>query len=155
MFDTSLHRRLREDSVSRPQAITSSRSVERQRRAVLVVAHACEIVSGIDLPRSAEEELLEGLHRPGSQRMTDTAKGDSRTKWLRAGDGDEREVVREDPRPVGHEVIPREGDVSVSAGDHLRKIAMHDPEAAWETRHLRGEECVGPGCPEQRVGGGP
>ena len=116
IFDASLHRRLREHSVSRPQAAPPSPSVERQRRAVLGVAHACEIVSGIDVPRPAEEELLEGLHRPGSQRMTDTAKGDSRTKWLRAGDGDEREVVREDPRPVGHEVIPRECGVPRKRG---------------------------------------
>src|SRR5215510_7190850 len=102
-----------------------------------MVIHSREIASGIHVFRAAKEELLERLHRSGPERITDTAKGDLRKKRLRARDGDEREVVREDPRPVGHEVIPGEGDVRVTAGDHLGKIAMHDSEAAWKRRHLR------------------
>ena len=40
-------------------------------------------------------------------------------------------------------MILREGHVGVAARHHLGKIAMHNTDATWKVRRLRGEECVG------------
>ena len=63
-------------------------------------------------------------------------------------------MIREYPRPVGNEVILREGHVRITAYDHLGKIAMHNAEATWKMRYLRGEEGVGCGLPDQLVDSG-
>src|SRR5215831_21126536 len=128
---------------------------ERERCTILVVIHSREPVSGIHVLRTVEEELLERLHRPGAERITDAGEGDPREERLGTRNGDGREVIWEDLRPVGHEVIPRERDVRVTAGDHLGEVTMHDPEATGETRYLRGEEGIGRGLREQRPGGCP
>src|SRR5215470_16750292 len=152
----SFYDRLAEDSFSYDLIrLPQQRSLtERQRCSILIGIHSREIVSGIYVFRPAEKELLERLRRPGPQRITDSAKRDLPEKRLRARDGDDGEVSREDARPVRDQVIPREGDIRVTAGDHLGEIAMHDPEATRKSRHLCREESVGGGRPEQRVGGG-
>jgi hypothetical protein len=50
-------------------------------------------------------------------------------------------------------VIPGEGYVRITAGNHFGKIAMHDAEASWKTRYLRCEEDVGGGLSEKLVSG--
>ena len=60
-------------------------------------------------------------------------------------------MVREDPRPIRNEVILRERYVRITAGDHLRKIAVHDADAAWKVSHFRGEQSVGCGLSDQLV----
>src|SRR5215470_1043933 len=128
---------------------------EREQCTILVIIHSREPVSGIHVLRTAKEKLVERLHHRGAQRISDTGEGDPREERLCARDGDAREVVWEDPRPVGHEVIPRERDVRVTAGDHLGKVSMHDSEATGETRYLRSEESICRGLREQRLGGRP
>src|SRR6516162_2373593 len=68
--------------------------------------------------------------------------------------GHEREVVWEYPRPIGNQVILRERHVGVAARHHLGKIAMHNADATWKVRRLRGEERVGCGLSDQIVDGG-
>src|SRR5215470_5360425 len=111
----SFYDRLAEDSFSYDLIrLPQQRSLtERQRCSILIGIHSREIVSGIYVFRPAEKELLERL---------------------RARDGDDGEVSREDARPVRDQVIPREGDIRVTAGDHLGEIAMHDPEATRKSR---------------------
>src|SRR5499427_737180 len=118
-----------------------------------MVIHAGEIISGIDVPRPRQEELLEGLQRTRTERSYYPAEGYLYKELLSARDGNELEVVREYPRPVGDEVVLREGDISIAAGDHLRKIAMHDAEAARKVGCFRGEDRVGGGRSDQRVDG--
>src|SRR5262245_14575950 len=72
---------------------------ERQRCTKLVVVHSREVVSRIYVFCPAKEELLERLHRPGPQWITDAAKRDLSEKRFRARHRDDREVVREDPHP--------------------------------------------------------
>ena len=86
-----------------------------------------------------------------SQRIDDAAEGDLHKKPLGARNGYEREVVWEYPRPIGNEVILREGRVGVAARHHLGKIAMHDADATREVRRLRGEELVGRRLSDQIV----
>ena len=68
-------------------------SIERQGRSKLIVIHACEIISRINIPRPAEEELLEGLESAGPQRINDATKGDLYEKLIRARNGYELEAV--------------------------------------------------------------
>src|SRR5260370_12549498 len=103
--------------------------IKPEGRSKLSVIHAREIVPGINVPCSAEEELVERLHSSRAQRISDASRGDLCKKPLRARNGNKLEVVREYPCPVGNEVIPCEGYVRITAGDHLRKIAMHNAEA--------------------------
>ncbi|WFU44309.1 hypothetical protein QA640_18790 [Bradyrhizobium sp. CB82] len=49
-------------------------------------------------------------------------------------------------------MIPREGYVRVAAGDHLRKVAMHDTKATWKIR-LSGDESIGSWLSKQRLCG--
>src|SRR5262245_14689019 len=62
-------------------------------------------------------------------------------------------MLREYPRPVRNEMIPCEGYVRVTAGDHLRKIAMHDAKATWEA-HLSRDQSISCGLPKQLFCGG-
>src|SRR5262245_11523942 len=119
------------------------RSIELQRSSKLGVVHAREIKPGIDVSCPAKEELLEGHERAGTQRIDDAAEGDLYKKPLGAGNGYEREVVWEYSCPIRNEMILREGHVGVAAGHHLGKIAVHNADATWEVRRLRGEELVG------------
>lgn len=50
-------------------------------------------------------------------------------------------------------MILREGYVRVTAGDHLGEIAMHNTEATWEARCLRGKESIGGGVSDQFANG--
>jgi hypothetical protein len=50
-------------------------------------------------------------------------------------------------------MIPREGYVRVTAGDHLWKIAMHDAKATWKT-HLSRDESIGCWLSKQHLCGG-
>src|SRR5262245_24794600 len=49
-------------------------------------------------------------------------------------------------------MMPREGNVRIAAGDHLRKIAVHDAKAARKTRYLPCEEGLGGRLPKQLFG---
>src|ERR1700757_1488873 len=109
--------------------------------AKLSVGHAREIVLGIYVSCSAEEELVERFHSSRAQRISDASQGDLCKKTLRAWNANKLEVAWEYECPVGNEVMPREGYVRITAGDHLRKIAMHDAEATWKT-YLRRDESV-------------
>ena len=48
-------------------------------------------------------------------------------------------------------MILREGYVRITTGDHLGKIAVHNAEATWKVRRLRGEEGIGCGLSDQLV----
>src|SRR5262249_61276563 len=92
--------------------------------------------------------------RAGTQRINGAAEGDLYKKTLGARNGHEREVVWEYPRPIGNEVILREGHVGVAARHHLGKIAMHDADTTREVRRLCGEELVGCRLSDEIVEGG-
>jgi len=77
------------DEVTLDRRLTISdvtRSIERQYGSVLVVGHACEIVSRIDVSRPAEKEFLERLRRLGAEWVDDAAKGDLDGKALGSRD---------------------------------------------------------------------
>jgi hypothetical protein len=118
------------------------KSIEAQDRSKLGLIHAREIVPGINVYCSAEEELVERFHSSGTQRVSDASQSNLCKKPFRTWNGNKLEVVWEYACPVGNEVIPREGYVRITAGHHLRKIAMHDAEATWKTRYLRRNESV-------------
>src|SRR5262245_30302603 len=118
-------------------------SIERQCRAILVVGHAREVVTRIDVPRLAEEELIERFRRLRTWRPYDATECDLDGKSLRPRDGHQLEVPREGARPVRNEVVLRESDVGVTARDHFGDISMGDAEAAGELLDLFGEEGVG------------
>ena len=48
-------------------------------------------------------------------------------------------------------MILRERDIRIAARDHLRKIAMHDADPAWEIGDLGGKQCVGPRFSDQAL----
>src|SRR5579872_6183408 len=63
------------------------KSIQRQRCCKLVVVHAREIISGVDVPCTAEEEFIEGRHRTSPHRISDTSQGDLCKEGLRARNG--------------------------------------------------------------------
>src|SRR6267143_3320121 len=152
MFGASLHRHQPEHLSSWFSPIFC-RSIERQSCSILVVGHARQIISGIDVSCPTKEELLEGPESTGTQRINHATERDLQKKPLRARNGYELEVVWEYPRPIGKEVILREGYICIPAGDHLGKIAMHDANATSKVRHLRGKKSVGRGLSDQLVDG--
>jgi hypothetical protein len=60
----------------------AGRSIEPQGRSVFVVIHAREVVSGINVSRPPEEELLECHERARAQRINDAAESDLYKKPL-------------------------------------------------------------------------
>ena len=71
------------------------RSIEPQGRSKLIVIHARQVISGIDVSCSAKEELLKGPESTGTQRIDYATKGDLYKKSLRARNGYKLEVVWE------------------------------------------------------------
>ena len=51
-------------------------SIKCQARSKLIVIHAREIVSGINVPCTAEEKLLEGVESTRAQRINDPSERD-------------------------------------------------------------------------------
>jgi hypothetical protein len=129
------------------------RSIKYQRLSKLIV-HEREIIPRINLSRAAEKELVKRLERSRTQRVDGASQGDLRKKRLGACNGHGLEVVWEYPHPIRNEVMPSEGHIRITAGNHLGEIAMHDAEAPRETSNLGGKQGVGAGFPKQRVGGG-
>src|SRR6478735_5822626 len=80
-------------------------SIEFQGRPKLVVTHARQVISWIDLFCAAKEELLESLESKRTQRINDAAKGDPHEEPVRAWDGDKLKVIWEDSHPIRNEVI--------------------------------------------------
>src|SRR5262245_37452171 len=111
-------------------------SIERQRCAVFVVVHACEVILRVYAPRPATKEFLACCHGAWSHGFYDTTESDLREVWLCPSNLNELELVREYPCPIRDEVAPREGNVRIAAGDHLGKIAMHDAQTTWEASYL-------------------
>src|SRR5262249_53927123 len=142
-----------EDAAALPAPRASRRSIERQCRPIFIAIHAREIILGIDVSCSAKEKLPEGLESTGTQRISDATHGDVDKEPLRARNRDELEVVGEYPRPVGDEVVLREGHIRIAASYHLGKITMHYADATWKVRYLRGKEGVGRGLSNQGVNG--
>src|SRR6202011_4181572 len=70
-------------------------SIERQGRSKLIVIHACEIISRINIPRPAEAELLEGLESAGPQRINDATNDLLYENQIRARNRYELEVFQE------------------------------------------------------------
>src|SRR5438093_10297443 len=137
-----------------PAMARPHRSIERQGCAVLVVAHAREIISRIHVSRSTEEELLEGFGSARTQRIENASECDLHREALCSRDRHQFEMVWEYPRPVRDEVILRKRRVRVAARHHLGKIAMHDTDATGKVRHVRGEQCVGCRLSHQLVDSG-
>src|SRR5262245_33073015 len=117
--------------------------IERQSRSIFIVAHAGEIISGVNVSCPTKKELLEGFGSARTQRINDATERDLYKKPFCARNRYKLEVVWKCPRPIRNEVILRQGHVRVAAGHHLGKIAMHDADAAGKVRHLRCEELVG------------
>src|ERR1700716_2732250 len=140
MFGASLHRH-QPEHLSSWFAPICCRSIERQSCSILVVGHARQIISGVDVSCPTKEELLEGPESTGTQRINHATEGDLQKKPLRARNGYELEVVWEYPRPIGNEVILRERCVHIAASDHLGKVAVHNADATWKVRYLRREDC--------------
>jgi hypothetical protein len=85
-----------------------SRSIEAQGCTKLIVIHAGEIVSRINISCPAKEELLECPQGTRTQRINYATQGDLYEILLCARNRYQLEVLREYPRPIGHEVVLRE-----------------------------------------------
>src|SRR5262249_53905100 len=114
------------------------------------VAHACEIILRINLPRPAEEELLERVASARAQRINDAAEGDLDGEPLCSLDWHQLEVVRERPHPVRNEVILRKSKIRITACDHFRHIAMRNAEATRKVFDFVGKERVSSGLADKR-----
>ena len=71
-----------------------ARSIQRQHRSKLIIAHGCEIISGINVSRLAEKEFVKSFERARTQRITGTSKGDLRKKRLGAWNGHRLEMIQ-------------------------------------------------------------
>ena len=125
--------------------------IERQSCSILLVAHARQIVAGIDVSCPAKEELLECLGSTRTQRVNYAAKGNLHKKPFCSYDGYQLEVIWEYPCPIRNEVILREAHIRITTSDHLGYIAMRNSDAAWKVLYLCREEGVSRGLSDQFV----
>src|SRR5215472_6010761 len=136
----------------KPTSRAFERSAERQGCPKLILIHRCKIIPGVYVPCPAEEELVERFHGTGTHGIIDASEGDLGKERLRAWNGNKLEVIWKYPRPVRNKVVPCEGHISVTARDHLRKIAMHDAKATRET-HLGRDKSISGGLSKQLLCG--
>src|SRR5882724_3014621 len=120
-------------------------SIERQSCSILLVAHARQIIAGINVSCPTEEELLKRFERTRTQRINDAAEGNLHKKPLCSRDAYQLEVIGEYPCPIGNEVILRDAYVRITTSDHFGYIAMRNSDAAWKLLYLCGEEGVSRG----------
>src|SRR5258706_6185247 len=81
------------------------RSVECKSFSILVLGHADEVMSRVDVSCPAKEEFLECFKGSGPHRINDAAEGDLHRKALRPRYGDQLEMIRERPRPIGDQMV--------------------------------------------------
>jgi hypothetical protein len=118
----------------RASAFAFESGIEPQGCSILIVVHAREIVSRVNVSCAAKEELVECPEDTRTQRINNATKGDLDEKLLRVRNGYELEVPWEYPRPIGNEVVLRERCVHIAASDHLGKVAVHNADATWKVR---------------------